>query len=218
MTRFINKKMDKKLLLIIVFCFSLNMVFAQEEEICTGIVEPNTNCQMVSPSIYCDEYTYQLYYKNSTLIREANLTLWVSPDIYYFNFSEGIGEYFVKLCDDTTREINVKVSEEKMQSIIIGFIAVFIYFLIMGFAIKNIYVRFGSFVLAFTELVMMVFVNYGSYQGGNILPVLETNFWIMMLIGFGLFMYKWIEQAMILMTSARTEKNEKDGWNNDWTK
>ena len=207
--------MNKKILLIpIILILFSNIAFAQE--ICTGIVEPNANCQMVSPSISCTNYTYELFYKNSTLIREDNLTVWSSPDLYYFNFTEPVGEYLIKLCDDTTREVKVQVSEEKMQAITIGFIILMIYFFVGGFVVKNLYVKFGSFVLAFLELLMMAFFQYGSYQGGNLLPVLYANFWIMMLLGFGLMIWKWFEHAVMLIASTKTEKKKKENFDNSW--
>ena len=204
-----------KIIIFLTFILLFSSV-AYAENICSGVLEPNVECQMVSPSISCSNYSYELYYKNSTLIKSSNLTQWANPDIYYFNFSQGTGEYLVKLCDSTTREVKVEVSEEKMQAITMGFIFLAIYFIVMGMLVLNIYLRFGSFVLAFLQLLMMVFFQYGSYQGGNLLPVLYANFWIMMLLGFGLFMWKWFENAINLISSTKTEKNKKEGFDNSW--
>ena len=171
---------------------------------------------MVSPSLSCMNYTYKLFYKNSTLIEEGNLTLWANDDLYYFNFSENQGEYVIKLCDDTTREVRVMVSEEKMQAITWGFIILIIYYFVVGYFITNRHLKFGAFVFAFLELLMMIFFHFGSYQGGNLLPVLNVNFWVTMLIGFGLLMWKLFEHSVALMAIDKKKNKDQQGFEKSW--
>ena len=200
---------------ILILLTLLSCVFASEN-ICGGVVEPNQECQMVTPSLSCTNYTYKLFNNNSTLIEENNLTLWTDSDIYYFNFSENIGEYLIKLCDDTTREVVVKIEEDKMIAVTLGFIVLIIYFLIMGIIIKHPYLKFGSFSFAVIEIVMMVFYHFGTSTGGNTIRILEVNFWVMVLISFGLLMWKGSETAISMMSLDDKKKNQEEGWDNKW--
>jgi len=210
-----NKYYDKKLIWIPTLVIIVLLSAFVNADICTSEIEPNKECQMVTPVLSCTSYTYELFYNNQTLIESDSLTTW-DDNVYYFNFSEGVGEYLIKLCDDTTREVVVKVSEEKMIAITWGFIIMAIYFVAMAFIVKNVFVKFGSFVFAFLELLMMLMFHMGSYQGGNLLPVLNVSFYIMLFIGFGLFVWKWIENVILIIAGNKTQVKEKDGFDDKW--
>lgn len=70
--------------------------------VCEDNIQPLSECMIVTPSLICGSYTYEVYSNNMTLIESGNLSSYVSNDIFYFNFSKEVGEYLVKLCDDTT--------------------------------------------------------------------------------------------------------------------
>lgn len=99
-----NLLKGKYFIYLFVLLLSLFSVFGV---ICEDNTQPLINCEMVTPTISCSNYTYEIYNNNKTLIENGSLTLYASSNVYYFNFSEEQGEYLIKLCDDTTNRIYV---------------------------------------------------------------------------------------------------------------
>lgn len=60
---------------------------------------------MVTSSLNCSNYTYNIYF-NQSLIENGSLSNYNS-DIYYLNFTEPLGQYIVRFCDGSTRQITV---------------------------------------------------------------------------------------------------------------
>lgn len=79
-------------------------------DLCPDTIEINTNCSMVTPSLNCTVYHYWIYDNQSNTVANASLTQFTS-NIYYFNFTQGVGEYVIQLCDDTTRQVIIKATE-----------------------------------------------------------------------------------------------------------
>jgi hypothetical protein len=80
-------------------------------DLCTSIVSVGTNCTMVSPTISCANYSYTIINMTDGITVNQGQMAGLSTDIYYFNFTEKKGNYIVKLCDGTTREIQVNDKE-----------------------------------------------------------------------------------------------------------
>ena len=83
-------------------------------------VQINTNCTMVTPSIECASYTYEIFNITGESVKTGSLTL-LNSTIYYFNFTLGEGHYIVELCDGTTREVRVE-TEDSGNMILFGII------------------------------------------------------------------------------------------------
>jgi hypothetical protein len=98
----------RKLYILLVLCICYSFVTA---DICEESVQINTNCTMVTPSISCASYTYDIYNETGDRVENGSLTQF-NDTIYFFNFTLGEGSYIVKLCDGTTREVYVKTKEE----------------------------------------------------------------------------------------------------------
>jgi hypothetical protein len=86
-------------------------VYSTEAEICGDVVQINTNCTMVTPSITCASYIYDIYNETGERVENGSLTQ-LNSTIYFFNFTLGEGTYVIELCDGTTREVYVKTKEE----------------------------------------------------------------------------------------------------------
>ena len=85
--------------------------YSAEADICQESVQINTNCTMVTPSITCASYTYDIYNETGQRVENGTLTQ-LNGSIYYFNFTLGEGEYVVSLCDGSTQEVYVETTED----------------------------------------------------------------------------------------------------------
>lgn len=112
--------------LILIIILVIPTAFATYE-ICGDIVNPNTNCTMVTPVISCTNYTYQITNTSGSVITTGNMTLFEGQK-YHFNFTEGPGRYVVTLCDDTTREVFV---EDSTKMWVVG-VSILMFMLVMG--------------------------------------------------------------------------------------
>ena len=105
--------------------------------ICEERIAPGKKCTMLTPFLSCTTYDYVIYDKVSNT---TNGTLTEMEDgIYYFNFSEAKGDYIIKLCDNSTREIIVG-GEDEMASLAI---VIFILTIILGLFVIPFKTRFA---------------------------------------------------------------------------
>jgi hypothetical protein len=88
-------------------------------QMCKESVTINTNCTLVTPTLQnCTTPDYTIYNMSGDMVESKNLTQ-LSGDIYFLNFTLPKGDYIVRLCDGSTREINIVEGDNYM---IIGFI------------------------------------------------------------------------------------------------
>ena len=104
-------------------------VLSQATPICDDIIPLRTNCTFITPSISCDSYNYDIFYKNTTpVINDAPLSNF-NDTVYQFNFTlvDDTQDYLVRLCDGTTREVIVQPGGREgnaMSFIAIGLISI----------------------------------------------------------------------------------------------
>jgi hypothetical protein len=111
--------MCKKILWLIMLITMIQVVSALD--MCTDTREINTNCTMMTPAMNCTTYDYEIINASSGAVVENNNLTLLYDDIYQFNFTVGEGDYVIKLCDDTTREVRV-TEEDNNRMIIFGII------------------------------------------------------------------------------------------------
>ncbi len=77
--------------------------------LCADTVEIDGNCTIVTPIVStCSNYTYNILNTSSGLDALENTSLiQLNQSIYYFNFTQPSGDYLVRICDGTTREVRV---------------------------------------------------------------------------------------------------------------
>lgn len=97
-----------KLICRIMYIFILLLVLSNVHaiNICTSnfITDEDIPCLIVTPVIFCDNYTYTLFYNNSFL-ETKNLNSYYNNSYYFeFNNSYEKGDYYIVLCDYTTRQ------------------------------------------------------------------------------------------------------------------
>lgn len=89
---------------------------AYEYKMCSSDKEVSENCTMVTPTLTgCASYDYTIY--NSTngaeVVAATPLTDF-GNDLYAFNFTQSEGDYIVKLCDGSTREVASRPKRDYM--------------------------------------------------------------------------------------------------------
>lgn len=66
---------------------------------------PGAEYTLYTPVLDCTSYTYEIY-NNTANITNGTLTL-VEDGIYKFNINLSAGDYIIRVCDDSTRELHV---------------------------------------------------------------------------------------------------------------
>lgn len=104
---------------------------------------------MLTPTITsCGNYTYDIINLSGDIATSGNLSV-LNGDIYQFNFTEDLGDYIIKLCDGTTREVRViRKLDDNMLGITLAFGIIIAFFLVVGIInlrISNLDIRNISF-------------------------------------------------------------------------
>lgn len=98
-----------KKLIPITLIFLMMTFLVGAVEICEENLNPSDTCVLTTPIISCTNYTYDIYNKTGGFIENGTLTLFDNSGSYYLNFSKTTGTYYVKLCDNSTKELYVGV-------------------------------------------------------------------------------------------------------------
>lgn len=98
----------KKIRIITIILFILLTIKTYSIPICEDTIPNNQTCNLISPIIQCTNYTYQIYNETGNLIEQGNLTTYDGSGSYNTTFTQETGTYYVKLCDNTTRELYIE--------------------------------------------------------------------------------------------------------------
>lgn len=105
---------------ITILCLMMVLLFVSMVsawDMCEEKVEVTSNCTMVTPVVIdCTSFSYDILNLSGSTVSSGDLAN-LSGNIYYFNFTESEGDYIVKLCDGTTREVRV-TSEDTGKMVI----------------------------------------------------------------------------------------------------
>ena len=180
-----------KSLLILITIFLIPFVYGN---ICEDTLDLSeySDCLMITPTLTCTNYTYDIIDATDyNIIRNNyNLTL-LNNSIYFFNFTEGQGNYVINLCDSSTREIIVIREGEKMQlAMIIGIGILAAILLYIGFSLdkdhnllKLLHIFFALFLLL---LIPSSLINGVIATQDNFLRIM---IWILRIFITYLFIY-----------------------------
>jgi hypothetical protein len=129
------------------------------DNLCLNPVPENVSCCIVTPVIDCLSYTYELYNSNSTLIDSGIMNTFINGT-YYFMFNRPQGTYYIKVCDDSTRQIIVQgdnmIGLTSQTWFLITLILVFILFLWLS-------IKFDILFLVLDGIIFIYFAYY-SYM------------------------------------------------------
>lgn len=156
--------------------------------VCDDTPEPNKKCVFVTPPINCSIYDYTIY-NNETINETGNLSSY-KDDLYQFNFSKAYGEYVIKLCDGTSREVYVGGDELSNLSFIIGVIGIVGAFLYFSFKLGKEH-EFLKTALALFSIFLLALIPYF---------LLDNNETISTTLFYQLYIYFiWIFTAYIFI-------------------
>lgn len=97
---------------ILLLLMLIPIVYSEPLPMCEATREIFTNCTMITPTLTgCPSFNYTVFNTSGVLELEKNLTS-LGNNLYSLNFTQGKGDYVVKLCDQTTREIRVKEEDD----------------------------------------------------------------------------------------------------------
>lgn len=99
-------------------------------EWCEEVLLPLKECDMATPPLDCVNASYFIY-NLSEKVEEGTL-ISIADNLYYLSINLSAGDYLVKLCDNSTREIYVQAEDTNMLSIIILIPLVFGFFMLIG--------------------------------------------------------------------------------------
>lgn len=162
-------------------------------EMCEDTVLLNEDCTMVTPTITCTSYTYDILNATSpnpaiaVLEKDNQLTL-LNNSIYYLNFTytNFTGDYIILLCDATSREVKVvrTVEEIKMIAIVLAFIFLIGLFVTLGFIVGMRGLKILCFGIALIEFLLLIGFMYAEYAGLDFTGMLYVNFILLLILGF----------------------------------
>lgn len=192
------------------FFLIITIVSATETNLCEDVVPVNTLCKMATPILLtCDSLTYDVIHENGTVMETGNLAL-LETNVYYFNFTQPIGEYIVRLCDNrATREIVVRDRDEmSWLAIVLSILGGTALFGMISFRIREKALRpikIFLFILTLTNTFVLGFMPYlitlNPSDVASILPF-ATGFFIMNL--FGLVGVIWVYAFFIFGKGFKT--------------
>lgn len=190
---------------------------------CGDTVEIITNCTMLTPTMLANCTTYNIITVNGSVARnESNLSL-VNDQIYGFTFDLPEGDYLVRLCDGTTREVHALQGDKEMigLSIIFGLMLFFglgltIYFTVIKSPLANLFL---FFTVLFMDVIMFIASRMAEDQMQTWASILWTVFYVMLIITFALIVFYIIFFIKRAVKTAQQAKDDKmkdqygDAWN-----
>ena len=196
----------------------LMMVFLLVEIISAGICEDKReiyqNCTMLTPSLSCITYNYTVYYQNTTQ-RDGTLKL-LSQDIYQFNFTEPKGDYIVRLCDGSTREIRVKGEDSMiLGAIIILPLMLTVIFLVGAAFVPKEYGPIKALLFILSIIPFFTAMQFGMnalvevYGMPNLQEAMgDTVYWVSIVL-FVLILFFLLYLIYLTVTSYKQNRKER---------
>lgn len=112
----------KKIIFMLIPLLFLASVFAAP--ICDDEMDPNVECEVVTPVLDCGSYTFDLINltDDSTLTNDGAMTH-IGSSVYNFTFDRPAGQYLIVLCDNSTATINVRETQhDKLDDLVTDYL------------------------------------------------------------------------------------------------
>ena len=108
----------KRYLIILLILFIPLVTGLDAYQLCEDTRDISRYCTMVTPDISCSTPDYDIINLTGG-VQENGTLIELNESIYYFNLTVPEGEYVIRLCDNSTREIRVTEPDDKMIPAII---------------------------------------------------------------------------------------------------
>lgn len=203
----------KRIVYIIVLILMINIVSGV---ICEDRKLVSQNCTMLSPHLICGAYSYDVYNVSGDICQTGTL-ISLNQSIYYFNLTVGAGDYIIKLCDNSTREIRVTNEEETMSFSIgiilsilgmIGFLSYLMYYIGKDNDILKILYFSGALFFGWILLGLTNSIAEFYSASDNIKNILGIAYWTFLMISIAVIFYLVIAYIYNLLMVFQTKKND----------
>ena len=200
----------------IAIVMALLMVGVASASICEYRRDITENCTMLSPHLTCGTYDYSIYNMSGAAVQEDTLTL-LNASVYFLNFTTTLGEgdYIVRLCDNSTREVRVKEDEDNMIIAAIILLPMILAIMLVYGALKlsddHVAFKIGMFLLSpiffftslhFGTLAIIKFYNFPALQNA----IGSTVYWFG--IVFGVIVSYFVIYLIAQMFHAAAQKED----------
>lgn len=118
------------------------LVGTASASICEDRLNPGQNCMMLTPALSCGTYTYDVLSTSGQIISNATLTN-LNQSVYYFIFNQSQGDYIIRLCDNSTRQIRVTAEDDLNSLPIMLFLLILPISLIILALFKERFVKYN---------------------------------------------------------------------------
>ena len=164
-------------------------------------------------------------------IFKENITEFAPPYDFLIVLNEsvftltGSFDYFI-YCNDTNAglfgwtEVGSEVTQSgraiptnSLFTIIIVSIVIILFFLTFTFVFEHNGVKVFGVIGAIIQIIYMVFILFAYQSGDNLISLLKMNFWIMLILGFGIIMIVGIMYVVSLINQEVNQEGiEKPKW------
>jgi Ca2+/Na+ antiporter len=171
---------------------------------------------MITPALNCPSFTYQIINMSGGVEVDTNLAE-LNGSVYYFNFTLPEGDYIIRLCDNTTREVRVVDAGDNMIPGVIILIPLILGIIMiiasLGIGEEHPVLRWflflGSFVLSFVSLQLGSLAIAKFYNWSQMQTTIGTTTYVVVTLFSLVVIYLIIYLFYKGFRMAGQEKNEK---------
>ena len=203
----------KKVLIWAILLFLFAQAVMAVLPMCGDTVEIITNCTMLTPTMQSNCTTYNIITPNGSVARSESPLYLVNGQIYGFTFDLPEGDYLVRLCDGTTREVHAFEEDKNMigLSIIFGLMLFFglgltIYFTVLQSPLAHLFL---FLTVLFMDVTMFIAARMAEEQAKTWATILWSVFNIMLVLTFALIVFYIIFLIKRAAISTQQKKDEK---------
>jgi len=188
--------MKRWIILILIMFVTIHLVYGLEiaDEKCEDTLTTGEDCIMMTPTLSCSSYTYNIYNSSGNTIRTNQTLTLLNSSIYYFTFNETQGSYIIKLCDDSTREIIVEPDSEMELAMIIGLIGAAFLLVYIAFNMNDDHQILKVLFIIFAVLLILL-IPTSLLQGQSVVGdnFFTSMMWIIRIFITYIFLYfNWV--------------------------